>query len=249
MLLQKASHMPSFGGFGLNKENRPLEELSILGQGEFVETPTGIMTLDIRRVDDYVWVRNIEYIWPNMVVLGETPAFPPDFEPGQTEIHEIPVRIFWSVPANDTMTLRFALIGTPIGESSRYTTDPFPATFSNRSGRTYEEQQRTPGDYEAQASQRPIARHGLEHLGVEDRGVTLYRREMRKAIRLVERGQDPPGILREPGKIIPTYGGDTVLRVPPAPTEEEDRDLILKVGREMAQRYVKSPPHLQRPVY
>ena len=200
-------------------------------------------------MDDYVWVRNIEYIWPNMVVLGETPAFPPDFEPGQTEIHEIPVRIFWSVPANDTMTLRFALIGTPIGKSSRYTTGPFPATFSNRSGRTYEEQQRTPGDYEAQASQRPIARHGLEHLGVEDRGVTLYRREMRKAIRLVERGQDPPGILREPGKIIPTYGGDTVLRVPPAPTEEEDRDLILKVGREMAQRYVKSPPHLQRPVY
>ena len=94
-------------------------------------------------------------------------------------------------------------------------------------------------------SQRLIARHGLEHLGISDRGVTLYRREMRKAVRMVERGEDPPWILREPGKTVPTHAGDTMLKVPPASTEEEDRKLVMKVGHEMAKRYLKDPPHLK----
>ena len=231
----------------LDKEKRPLEALAILGQGEFVETPTGIMTLDIRRVDDCIWVRNIEYIWPNMVVLGDTPAFPPKFGPGQTEIHEVPNIISWAVPVDNTNTLRFSFVSVPVGESNPRRNDPMPAVVANLGGRTYEDQQRTPGDYEAQVSQRPIAVHSLEHLGVEDRGVTLMRREMRKAVRLVEGGQDPPGILQHPGKTVPTYGGDTILRVPPAPTEEEDRKLVLRRGREMAKRYLKSPPHLKAP--
>ena len=231
----------------LDKENRPLEELAIFGQGEWVETPIGVMTLDIRRVDDCVWVRNIEYIYPNMIALSETPAFPPHFGPDQAEIHEVPHLINWAVPVDDTNTIRFAFVRTAVGEPNAWLTEPFAAIASGRGGRSYEDQQRTPGDYEAQVSQRPIARHALEHLAVEDRGVTLYRREMRKAIRSVERGQNPPWVLREPGKIIPTYGGDTVLRVPPASTEEEDRNLVLKAGREMAERYVKSPPNLHKP--
>ena len=230
-----------------NKENRPLEELAIIGQGEFVETPTGIMTLDIRRVDDCVWVRNIEYIWPNMAALTlQTPPFPPNFGPDRDEVHEIPTSITWFVPVDDCNTLGFGFVLTPIGESNPYITDPMPALLSIRGGRPYEEQQRTPGDFEAQVSQRPIARHALEHLGVSDRGVILYRKEMRKAIRGVEGGEDPPGILRWTGKTIPTYGGDTIMRMPPAPTEEEDSKLITRRARAMAKRYLKAPPHLQR---
>ena len=42
-----------------------------------METSTGIITLEIRRVsDDTVWVRNIEYLWPNMAILGRTPSLP-----------------------------------------------------------------------------------------------------------------------------------------------------------------------------
>ena len=228
-----------------DKENKPLEELAILGQGEYFETPTGIMTLDIRRVDDCVWVRNIEYIRPNMIVLGETPAFPPDFQPGETEIHEVPTLINWAVPVNDTNTMRFSFVRTPIGLDNSWTTEPFPASLSNIGGRPYEEQQRFPGDFEAQVSQRPIAVHAMEHLGVEDRGVTMMRRELRKSIRLAQRGEDLPGILQVPGKVIPTYGGDTLLKVPPAPNEEADRKLVLEAGRDMAKRYLKNPPHLK----
>ena len=114
-----------------------------------------------------------------------------------------------------------------------------------RGERTYEEQQRSPGDYEAQVSQRLIARHALEHLGVSDRGVTLYRRQLRKAIQMVERGEESPWVSRETGKIIPTYAGDTIIQRPPAPTEEEDRKLMRRLGREMARRYLKKPPNLK----
>ena len=57
-----------------DKEDKLLDELAILGQGEWVETPTGVMTLDVRRVDDCIWVRSIEYIYPNMISLSDTPA-------------------------------------------------------------------------------------------------------------------------------------------------------------------------------
>ena len=80
---------------------------------------------------------------------------------------------------------------------------------------------------------------------MEDKGVTMYRRDMRKAIRMVEQGQDPPGIVQEPGKVIATYAGDTVLKVPPAPTEGEDQKVVLKAGRDLAKRHLKNPPHLQ----
>lgn len=39
---------------------------------------------------------------------------------------------------------------------------------------SYEAGRRQPGDYEAQVSQRPIAIHGLAHLGATDRGVTMF---------------------------------------------------------------------------
>ena len=42
---------------------RLLEEVAIKGEGKYLETPTSIITLDMRRVnDDTVWVRNIEFL-------------------------------------------------------------------------------------------------------------------------------------------------------------------------------------------
>ena len=229
----------------LNKDKEPLEELAIIGESEFVETPTGIITLDMRRVGDCVWVRNIEFIWPNIVALSDTPAFPPDFGPNQTEVHEAPNLIGWTVPINDTDTLGFSFVRVPVGAPNPRRDVPMPAVVAMRGERTYEEKQRAPGDYEAQVSQRLIARHGLEHLATSDRGVTLYRRELRKAIQMVERGQDPPWVLREPGVTIPTYGGDTIIRIPQASTEEGERKLLVKLGRDMAKRYIKSPPNIE----
>ena len=55
----------------LDARGEPLEEIKIKGEDEYVETPIGILTLESRRVrPDSVWVRNIEFIWPNVASLG-----------------------------------------------------------------------------------------------------------------------------------------------------------------------------------
>lgn len=78
--------------------------------------------------------------------------------------------------------------------------------------RGYEETQRAPDDWEAQCSQRPIARHGLEHLATSDRGVVLFRRHLSEAIDAMERGEDPPFVTRDPAEqIIVIPSGNEVI--------------------------------------
>ena len=78
--------------------------------------------------------------------------------------------------------------------------------------RSYEEKQRAPDDWEAQTSQRPIARHSLEHLATSDRGVALFRRHLRDAIKVMESGEDPPGTARKPQEeLITVPSGNEVI--------------------------------------
>ena len=106
----------------------------------------------------------------------------------------------------------------------------------------YEESQRRPGDFEAQVSQRPVAVHGLEHLGTTDRGITLFRNQVRRGIKAVKTGKDPVGVFRDGGAVIPTYCNDTVVRIPPAKTPELDKELLRETGRRLAQGYLEAPP-------
>jgi hypothetical protein len=106
---------------------------------------------------------------------------------------------------------------------------------------SYDEGQRRPGDFEAQVSQRPVAVHGLEHLGATDRGVTVFRNQLRRGIRAVKTGADPAGIFRDEGRLIPTYCNDTVVRVPPAKTPELDKKLMRATGRKLADGYLEEP--------
>jgi nitrite reductase/ring-hydroxylating ferredoxin subunit len=215
--------------------------VDILGEAEYLETPTGILALDIRRVGDCVGVRNIENIWPNIAVVGQLNPFPPKFGRDETEIHSIPDLINWAVPVDDTNNLEFSFKPVPIGEASRWQESPAPV--SKMGGRTYEEEHWLSGGYEPQSGQRSVARHGLEHRRVSSRGASMVRNGWQSGIQAVQQGVDPVGVLREPGKIIPTYGGDTALRIPPASTEEEDKKMIRKAGQDLAHRYLKSPPN------
>ena len=227
----------------LDRTGREVEEVAIIGEAEFVPSDTGIITLDMRRVEDSIWVRNIEFVWPNIGVISQPPGFPMEFAPGETERHTEPHLVFWLVPVDDTNTLEFTLVRTPVDEINPRTRKPSPALLANSGGRTYDQMQRSPGDYEAQMSQRSIAVHALEHLASSDRGVTMMRKGLRKAIRGLEQDEVPPGMLRQQGKVIPTYAGDTMMRVPPAPTEQEDNKLMRKAGRDLAYRYINEPPN------
>ena len=231
----------------VNKNGDPVEELAINGEVGFVETPTGIITLDMRRINrDTVWVRNIEVIWPNMGLLGACPVFPHEWGPGQMEQHDVATALVWIVPVDDYNSVEIDLFQVPDGSTVPPERRYAPVQQFNRGGRAYELMQRAPGDYEAQTGQRTIAVHALEHLGMEDRGVTLMRKSLRSRVRMVQQGQDPPELASISGRIVSTYGGDTLLRVDQAATPEEDKKLLRKVGVEMAQRYVQNPPNDER---
>lgn len=229
----------------IDKNGRPVEELAIEGEAKFLETSTGIITLDVRRVsDETVWVRNIEWIWPNAAITGGSRVFSHEWGPGESELHNVPLLILWGIPVDDYNTVEIDMIGVPDGEAFRYTRVVSPALEANMGGRDYEQMQRFPGDSEANIGQRTVARHSLEHLAVSDRGVTMMRKGLRRGIRAVQQGEDPPELKHFSGRTITTYGGDSLLRVDRAATPEEDKELIGGMALDMAKRYVQSPPNL-----
>jgi len=109
--------------------------------------------------------------------------------------------------------------------------------YGQSAERPYEMRQRDPGDYDAWVSPGPINVHQREHTGVSDRGVSLARRKLRKAIRKVQEGgkvKHPSDAFDNP---IPTYGGDTMLRIPAQPGRDDD-DLLKEVAHKVAEIYM-----------
>ena len=143
-------------------------EFGVLPELDFLETPLGMMYIATRRVGDNVWARMVEAVLPNLQQVG-------------------PMMSRWIVPLDDTNTMLIEL--RHVSETDSVT----PAWLADRTimipgqlpAESYEAGQRQPGDYEAQVSQRPVAIHGLEHLGATDRGVAMFRREMPNANELV----------------------------------------------------------------
>ena len=92
---------------------------------------------------------------------------------------------------------------------------------------------RKPGDYEALVSQGRITRHAKEHLATSDKGVALLRRRLRDDIRALANGSLPYRASDHLDAPIPTYAGDTVLRIPPV-DGADDAALVLEVSRKVA---------------
>jgi hypothetical protein len=71
--------------------------------------------------------------------------------------------------------------------------------------------------------------HALEHLASTDRGVIMLRKIVRDGIRAVAKGEDPYGA--RPGRVIPTFTQDLVVKLPAAGDPEADRKLLRETGR------------------
>ena len=231
-----------------NNRGEPLEEIKINGEDEYLETPIGILTLESRRVrPDSVWVRNIEFIWPNMASLGRDDVLDHEWGPGETETHDLP-RLVWAVPIDDENHMVVDMVVVPTGET--LSPREFPLGLRYPSGgdpKPYDDMQRNPGDYEAQMSQRPIAVHAMEHLGTSDRGVTMMRKGLRRRVRMVQKGEDPPELEALSAETVGTHAGDTLLRVPEAATPEEDKKRQRKATLDMGKQYIKNPPNMFAP--
>ena len=172
------------------------DEFGVLPELEFAETPVGIIYIATRRVGDNIWARMVENVLPNLQQVA------PIWETGQ-QAHPFsgPMMSRWIVPLDDTNTMLIEL--RHVSETEGVVT---PDWWADRgimlpgqlAADTYEESQRRPADFEAQVSQRPIAVHGLEHLGTTDRGITMFRNQIRRGIRAVKAGS-------EPGRPVPRW--------------------------------------------
>lgn len=105
------------------------------------------------------------------------------------------------VPADDTSTITYAVqtYKDPDGQGSLTTRGlkVSPRGIYERVddgwwGLASKEQDRA-----AQESQGLVADRTREVLGTSDRGVVIFRRMLTDAIKSVERGEDPPGVLRD----------------------------------------------------
>ena len=207
---------------------------------DYRTTPLGMMNVQTRRVGDYLWTRTTDSIFPNG---NQTGAIWEEAE-GKKIFQRVSM-LRWMVPIDNTNTLTigwryFSKQLDPRGQDDPSLVGKETIDFMGQTaGRPYEEQQRQPGDYEVQVSQRPIAVHALEHRVTSDRGVSKLRGLLRDRVRAHSKtGEAPMPTLNEES-IVSTYCQDTVYPVVPV---EEDEKLMREFGGRIADTVLECGP-------
>ena len=194
---------------------------------EFFERPYGDFYTNSRRVGDIIWVRVHDKLLPSFTQNGG--HFPvPDSSRyfGRCGLSR------WVTPIDDTNTMviawrHFRDGDDPRGLTNKHEVGYGKVDFYGQGGdRSYEQRQRDPGDYDAWVSQGPKNIHARENLCFTDRGVAKVRRKLRAAVRSVRDGNPAPQPALVYDGTIPTYGGDTMLRIPVQ--EGRDDGAVLK---------------------
>ncbi len=214
---------------------------------EWTETPIGMLYITVRRWNDCLYLRTNDMILPNIVrVAGIEDA------ESETAFDRRGSSFNWVVPVDDTNCRCIGFL-----DIDKSLTLPGHDAYIDRmhaagqgavgagdvgqSGEpSYQERQRAPGDWDAWVSQGPITIHGREHLGFTDRGVAMYRRLLRAAIRGLARGEPPAGLDMHGSGAIKTYCHNTVMRVPGGRDEATERALQLAFGREVTRRVLEN---------
>ncbi|MCZ6895472.1 MAG: hypothetical protein O7H40_15680 [Gammaproteobacteria bacterium] len=104
---------------------------------------------------------------------------------------------------------------------------------------SYEEMQRTPDDFQAQATLwggQTLPFHKSEHLGSTDRGVTLMRKTFRNILdgKVPEAFPKPASEEPDGPKSRINYSFDSLVSVKALPDKEADFKMIGELGRDMA---------------
>jgi hypothetical protein len=197
-----------------------------VGEIDFYERGVQYLGCNTRRINDNVWVRVNELILPNFTQAGA--AFAADGTKSKYFGRSSFTR--WVIPVDDNHCV--ALAWANFGERGD------PIEFNNQEGyerieageisnRSFEEKQKSPGDAEAVEGMGSISRHKGEHLMPTDKGIMTYRRRIRKLIKSLEEGKDPPQPQKTKGQIIRTNGQDTVLRAPKR--NKNDRKFVKQI--------------------
>ena len=199
----------------------------------------GIYLTNTRRWNEFVWVRTAEVMLPAM-------AQPPDIyqNPDREKFFPRVGITKWTIPVDDTSCkiIAWRHFNDTLdldGKGDRAKVGLNKVDFVGQTGceRSYREGQQMPGDYEAQVSQGPITIHEDEQLATTDGGVARYRRMLRRAIRAVRSGDDPPAPSCNADGHVPTLAGDVIVRVPPSSAGDRawQRELGRRIGEIVAQ--------------
>jgi nitrite reductase/ring-hydroxylating ferredoxin subunit len=207
-------------------------EFELMPVYTYFERPNGVFYTSVRRVDDFVWVRVHDHLIPNFSQNGGM------FTQATGSLYFARTGLTrWIVPVDDENCLYIAYRHfneetDPYGWGDKskvgYNTIDF---YGQTDERSYEKRQTNPGDYEAWVGQGAITVHDREALGHTDQGVSMYRQRLRNAIQKLQAGEDPY-LPTDLGVPIPTYAGDTLLRIPKS--NDDDRQLRLDVSQKVA---------------
>jgi 5,5'-dehydrodivanillate O-demethylase len=106
------------------------------------------------------------------------------------------------VPIDDHNTLHFLYTVSPRAAGEPEKLEVYDLPNEHEDGRLVVETV-IGTDMMAWVTQGPTTPRQLEHLGVSDRGIIMYRSALSDAIDAVERGEDPPGLVRNPEDNFP----------------------------------------------
>jgi nitrite reductase/ring-hydroxylating ferredoxin subunit len=204
------------------------ENWGIKGNVKYHHGDVSVYCTIARRVGENLWFRVQENLLPNITQSGavhEMDGRTPRYFGRNTFLR-------WCLPVDDTNTkvVAWASFG-PRADPVAYNN---PADIERLEQgelfqRPHSELQSNPGDYEAMTGQGPIVIHAKERLGTSDRGVAMFRQRLRKDIRKLASGEEPV----QPMNFVPTWSGDTVLRVPPVDGIDDQAltaDILAKVA-------------------
>ena len=193
---------------------------------EYVETPIGMINVNVRRWQQNLWVRTTDVILPNM---NQTGALWLSADDEETFLGAALTR--WMRPIDDSHTQMIGwryfneeLDREGNGDPSAVGVGKIDFIGQTEDERPYEERQQVPGDYEAIAGQGDIAESARWNLNHGDRGVVMMRRLITRNIDALAAGEDYTTIERaeQVDGVVPTYTRDSVMHRPPVDTDETE---------------------------
>jgi nitrite reductase/ring-hydroxylating ferredoxin subunit len=218
----RAQFNPAWGAKGILEWHRMKER-------------TGIYLTNTRRWNEYIWTRTAESWVPNF-------AQPPDvYQDADREKFFPRAGITkWVVPVDNTHCKLIAWrhysdkldLGGK-GDKTKVGLNSVDFVGQTEGERSYEEGQREPSDFEAQVGQGPITVHKLEHLGWSDTGVAMLRVMLKRGIRDLKKGIEPPAPVKNADGLIPTMSGDVIIKVGKSNVDDHKAQEALgkKVGK------------------
>ena len=204
-----------------------------LGQMDFFERSSFLLGVNTRRTGENIWLRINELVMPNFTQAGS--AFAADGS--QARYYGRSSFSRWVVPLDDENTVCFAWANFgDRGDPEEWNTPDGPELIEQGEvfERSYDERQRSPADVEAVEGMGAITVHENENLVISDKGIALMRRLLRDQIRSLASGGPPLRARANSFGTIPTYGGDTVLRMPRESADSEAEELSA-----LAHRFIK----------